>query len=71
MWTPLAPWIHHANGFEQEKVEHVSNCKLGPRNVKSLKSELTKVLVYTPQSMILCFPIRGYNRELLLLFNVV
>ena len=28
MWTPPTLWNHLANGFELQKLEHVSNCKL-------------------------------------------
>ena len=34
-----------ADGFEHLKLEHVSNCESGPKNLKSLKSELRKVLI--------------------------
>jgi hypothetical protein len=35
MWTPPGAWNHLlANGFEHEKLEHVSNYESGSRNLK-------------------------------------
>ena len=36
---------HPTDGFEHKKLEHVSNCESGPKNLKSLKLELRKMLI--------------------------
>ena len=61
MCTPPALWNHPVDGFEHQKLEQVSNCKLGPRNLKSLKLGLRKVLIQALKSKILHFPIWHYR----------
>ena len=46
MWTLVILWNHMADGFDHKKLEHVSDCKSGPKNLKALKSESRKVLIY-------------------------
>jgi hypothetical protein len=48
MSKPLAVWNHI--------FEHVSNCESTPKNLKSFKLELRKVLIQVPKSKILYFP---------------
>ena len=61
MWTPPTLWNHPTNGFEHQKLEQVSNCQARPKNLKSLKLELRKLLVQALQSKILYFPIWCYR----------
>ena len=45
MWTPRALWNHRADGFEHWKLDHVSNCELGPKGLELLESELMKMSI--------------------------
>jgi hypothetical protein len=44
MWALPVLQNHPADKFEHKKLEQVSNRELGPKNLKSLKLELRKVL---------------------------
>jgi hypothetical protein len=70
MWTPPALWNRPADEFE---LEQVRSCKSRLKNLKSLKSELRKMLIWALRSSkILCFPIWCYKAELFhCSFNVV
>ena len=40
MWTPSIMWNHPADGFEHEKLKHVSNCE-----AKSKIYEIDEIIV--------------------------
>ena len=56
MWTPPTSWNHPADASQQLKLQHVSNCKRGSMNMKSLKVEFRKVLIQAQESKILYLP---------------
>ena len=42
MWTPLALWNHPADESEHLKFAHVSSCDIRSKNLKSMKSKLSR-----------------------------
>ena len=65
----LALRNHPTDGFEHQRLEHVSNYESRPKNLKSLKLELKKVLIWALESKFLCLPIVVIGRNTFIIQN--